>query len=370
MIICYILGMKKKKIILCVAIFIILPTTGMEFPSDIWNKIITCSTIATKNELTYVSTAFNQLSKRTNLCIYLQSPLVLSKKDLQFGLLYATYCDNTDAVENLLKHQASPDIYDNLCHLLPLTLAKSQKNQNHRLINILEKYKALSDTEIPSLYAQAVYFGDLPTLKNYVGNIHNDIPLLHSAISNGHAHIVEYLLQDPRMRPNMKFKWNRMTSLHCAAQHNRPAITQLLLQADSSMINERCKGFTALHTAVYYKYYHVVETFLRHPEIKVNFCTPSLAIAPLHTAVKNGDLVMVQLLLSAPTIIINIKSRENETPLDIANTLGNNATTNGEKQIYANIRQLLIKKEAKTAFYLNKIAPWEKKQKNIAVLFA
>ena len=355
--------MKKNRIILSyIAIFIILPITGMEFPLDIWKKIIACSTIATKNELAHLSTTFSQLSKRTNLCIYLQSPLVLSKKDLQFGLLYATYYGNSDAVENLLQHGASADFYDSLCHLLPLTLAKSQKNQNHRLISILEKHKAPCDTEIPPLYAQAVYFGDLPTLTAYEENKDNtshytsydDNPILHSAISNGHTHIVEYLLKDPCISDFINHKWNKMTPLHCAAQHNRPAITQLLLQADPSMINERCKGFTALHTAVYHKYYHVAEVLLNHPEIKVNFCTPTCHIAPLHTAIKNGDLEMVRLLLSAPRIIVNIKNNDNKTPLDIANKLS-------DKEI----QKLLIEKEAKTFFYLNKIAPWEKKRKNI-----
>jgi len=78
---------------------------------------------------------------------------------------------------------------------------------------------------------------------------------------------------------------------------------------------------------------------------------------------------MVELLLSAPKIILNIKSSENKTPLDIATKLYNEATNSEKKRIYADIQRLLTKKRAKTFFYLDKIALWEKNRKNIVKNF-
>lgn len=347
-------------------------TPYTELPNDMWHKIIACCTKKSKNDLARTCTKLEKFSKRISHDIYAHSPLILSKKDLQFGLLCATHYSNAAAVENLLQYRARPNHSSPFLKMLPLNIAMDQ--QNKRLITLLKEYNAQSDAEKPPIYAQAVYMGDLPLLNDYLESkeseqhyhMYNNYPIWHIAIFNGHTHIVERLLKDPHITPYVHFPgWCKTTPLYFAALHNRSAITTLLLQAYPSTLNHLCRaGFTALHGAVQHKHYHIAEILLKHPDIKINLCAENRN-SPLHTAVKNGDLTMVTLLLSSPNICLNIKNLKNETPLDSAKKLLNCNKDKFSPETMQGIINLLLSKGAKTFFYLSKIALWNDKTKKL-----
>ena len=360
--------MKKTIAFSCVAyaIFSIISTMCMEQQiittdislshHDMWNKIIACSTDTSKDALAQTCKTLNKLSRKTNHYIYTHSPLVLSHKALIFGLSCATHYGNACAVENLLNHGAEPNITIH-CKILPLNIAEDNKNQ--QIICLLKQHHAVLCSSMPPIYAQAIYLGDLPLLNAYLeskgDSPHykgvNNNPILHSAMINGHTHIVERLMQDPQIKPLLDSPgWYEKTPLCFAAQHNRTAITELLLKACPTMINNAWRaGFSALHSAVFYNNYHVAATLLKHPLIDVNLCSTDNT-SPLHRATSNDNLEMVTLLLSAPKIDLNIINKDNETPLDLAKKL----TTD-------DIQNLLISKGAKTFFYLSRIVPWNNK---------
>lgn len=372
-----------KKLISCnavaYALFMIIPVICMEpqaitpyteLPNDMWCKIIACCTDKSKNVLARTCTKLGNFSTRINHHIYAHSPLILSKKDLQFGLLCATHYSNAAAVENLLQYRARPNHSSPFLKMLPLNIATNQ--QNKRLITLLKEYDAQADEEKPPIYAQAVYMGDLSLLNDYLESkeseqhyhTYKNYPIWHIAIFNGHTHIIERLLKDPQITPYMDSPgWCKTTPLFFTALHNRSAIATLLLQAYPYTLNHLCRaGFTALHAAVQHKHYHIAEILLKHPAIKVNLCAENRN-SPLHTAVNNGDLTMVTLLLSSPNICLNIKNLENETPLDSAKQLLNGNKDKYPPETVRDIIDLLIRKGAKTFFYLSKIAPWNDKTK-------
>ena len=171
-------------------------TPYLDLPNDMWFKIIACCTDKSKNVLARTCTQLENFSTRINHHIYAHSPLVLSKKDLQFGLLCATHYGNAAAVENLLRYRARPNHSSPFLKMLPLNIAMDQ--QNKRLITLLKEYDAQPDAEKPPIYAQAVYMGDLSLLNDYLENKENEqhyhtyknYPIFHIAIFNGHTHII------------------------------------------------------------------------------------------------------------------------------------------------------------------------------------
>jgi ankyrin repeat protein len=331
-------------------------------PPDLWNKIIACCPNTTKNSLAQTCLALSLLSKKTNLSIYMHSPLILSEKQRAFALYCATHYGNRYAVENLLQHGASPNYITPYLQSLPLTVAEANKNQD--IISLLKQYYVIPHSLTPPMYSRAVYVGDLPLLNSYLENSTNSLhykgayhsnPILHSAIYNGHTHIIKRLLKDPQIKPYLEHaQWNEMKPLYFAAQCDRPAIIELLLEACPTMINHVCKqGFSALHVAVRYNNYHAAAALVKHPLVKVNLCSFDRN-SPLHTAIRNANVNMVTLLLSSPNICVNIKNKAHQTPLNLAKEL-----------FRADIQNLLINKGAKTFFYLSKIKQWDGETKKI-----
>lgn len=337
-----------------------------ELPTDIWHKIIAYNDGMSNNILTQTCSMLNKMSKRVNHHIYVHSPLMVSMEDRLFGLFTATYYGNAAAVENLLQHATNSNYHHPLLFsMLPLDIALTQKN-NH-LIALLKKYNAVSCGEIAPMYVQAIYMGDLALLDDNLESLNDNqycsYPLLHIAIPNGHTQIMERLLQNPTTKSYADYDGLcNTTPLYFATKCNRHSIVQLLLDACPQTINHLCYlETTALHIAVEKKYYYIAETLCNHPLIKINLCDIDRN-SPLHTAVKNGDLAMVKLLLSSSAIRPNIKNNQNETPLDIANKLRSHTIKNNyPTTVIQTIIKLLINKGAKTFFYLHKIMLWDKK---------
>jgi len=328
------------------------------FVEDIWNKIIAQIPDTDKNGLNYTCKTLNILSKRTNHYIYTHSPLISSQRNLVFALLCATHYRNKVAVKNLLKHTAD---LNTLIHLplYPLTLAEYYNDKN--LIKLFQKYNAQNNNIMRPLYALASFIGDLPSLKKCMENdkdtpfekMYSSNPFLHSAIFNGHTHIVEYILQMPSLHYLKDVRYHDMTTLYFAALNDRPAIVELLLKESPDKINDICtqNDFSALHMAAVNKYYYIAQLLLTHPNISVNIVNKDFN-TPLHLAVEDNNVKMTKLFLSHSKINTNIINRSHKTPLDIANILQNKE-----------IQQLLKAQKAKTYFYLARIGLWEQNQK-------
>ena len=325
------------------------------FVTDISNKIIAQLSDTDRNNIRCCCKKLKSLCKRTNHSIYMHTPLNLSGRNLITALLYATHYQNKAAIENLLQHGADPNTHIHL-RILPLSIAKYQKNE--RTMQLLKKYHAKDYTVMCPLYSLAAFMGDLPLLKAYIRNektltpfeaLYPSNPFLHTAIFNGHTHIIKYVLQTQSLRYLKDVRYHDMTTLYFAALNDRAAIIELLLKESPFMINDICDphGFTALHIATVRKHYNVAQLLIAHPNININVQDKNLQ-APLHIAVYNEDIDLIQLLLAQSTINLNIKNKNKQTPLDIAKILQNNI-----------IQELLSKRDAKTYFYLSKIAPWE-----------
>ncbi|HLJ31447.1 MAG TPA: ankyrin repeat domain-containing protein [Candidatus Babeliales bacterium] len=353
----------KKVVAFCApCIFLMINIIAMEqdnFVTDMWNKIIAQLPDSDKNRINHSCKTLNSLCKRTNHHIYIHAPLNLSDRNVITALLYATHYQNTRAIKNLLEHGANPNDEMRL-PLLPLSLAKYQNNQKN--IKLLEKHGAQNYTPMCPIYSLAAFVGDLPLLKTYINDdktltpfeqLYSSNPFLHDAIFNGHTHIIEYVLQTPSLRYLKDMRHKNTTTIYFAALNDRATIIQLLLKESPYMINNICgEGrFTALHIAIVRNRNHVAKILLAHPNIEVNICDGD-GNTPLHRAVGDANVELTRLLLDRPDIKINYRNNKNLTPLDIAHNLHNDE-----------LKELFRKRDAKTYFYMTKIAQWEQNKK-------
>ena len=101
---------------------------------------------------------------------------------------------------------------------------------------------------------------------------------LHHACENGHANVVEYLLNLPNC--------DKQTALHAAASNGHLAIVECLVQTyKCSFLASNQHGNTPLHLAVYYNHLEVVKYF-----IEMQGCDPNIkgerGCIPLHLSLK------------------------------------------------------------------------------------
>lgn len=333
-----------------------------DLPIDMWNKIIAGSENTEKNTLATCNKLLRFLCTKNNHSLYIHTPLLLSQQQKNYALLCATYHGNAQAVKNLLMIGANPHHSTIYLTLLPFSWAFRKKN-----IALLElfnehdrknKHNYHYSKIIPRLYSIAVYLGDLPTLqacaqlesyKPHYNNTYGN-SLLHSAVFNGHYHIIEWLLQDNMIRTIVPYwGWEGKNALLMATEKKYGSIVELLLGISTTQVNDRSqKGITPLHVAVIRQYHNIVKSLLKHPDIDVNIQLQN-GYTPLHIATENKDIKMIRILVASNKINFYIVNSTNESVFDLANALGNDKVLQ------------ILREGAKKSFIATKVALWQNK---------
>ncbi len=177
------------------------------------------------------------------------------------------------------------------------------------------------------IFHDAVYKGELNLLKSQITlgadinsmNIDGDTILMVAA-SQGHVHIVKYLLSDERenldinaTNPRISGSYN---ALMFAVLLNKSEIVEILLAEDDIDVNAVDRfGQTALSIAVSQSYTEIVKLFLAHSKVKLNIQNNVSGETILMDAARNGREYIVKMLLSDSRIDVNVKDRDGLTAL-------------------------------------------------------
>ncbi|XP_071041571.1 delta-latroinsectotoxin-Lt1a-like [Parasteatoda tepidariorum] len=140
---------------------------------------------------------------------------------------------------------------------------------------------------------------------------------LHIAAQAGRGTLVNLLVENGADE-NAKTNDELLTPLHLASRRGYLDCVRNLLKNET--VNEKNKlGFTPLHSAVSGGHV-IVETIVERIEYSpdVNAQSEKDQLTPLHLAVINGDLKVVQSLMRSEKIDLNVKDRNKLTPLHYA----------------------------------------------------
>ena len=139
----------------------------------------------------------------------------------------------------------------------------------------------------------------------------------------GHVALVELLLADSKVDPNIKDKSNS-TPLHMAAMCGYIDVVKLLLADHRVDLNARgCWGGSPLSLAVRGSKFDVVKLLLANPKVDPNSRDHSENDAtPLLLAAEFGEVAIVELLLANPNVDPNLKDKRGSTPLYAAAARG------------------------------------------------
>lgn len=138
---------------------------------------------------------------------------------------------------------------------------------------------------------------------------------LHMAIEMGHLKLVEQLLPRSRINERILTTQDDWTPLHLAAHHGKPNIVQWLLQMQCNS-NVLQKSQTALHWAAFGGHYRVASLLVEH-SAKLDLRTEDTGTSPLHLAASEGNLDIVDLLLSARADV-DVRQTTSETALQLS----------------------------------------------------
>ena len=145
--------------------------------------------------------------------------------------------------------------------------------------------------------------------------------LLHVAARNGHWSIVQFLMEDLKIEPNIRGQHNR-TPLHYASIEGHIAVIKFLI--DNPLTDPMARdedNHTPLHSAALYGQLSVVKYFisdlLLNPNVKGNCdCTP------LHHASAKGHIDVIKFLIDNPLTDPMAIYIDNNTPLHCAALYG------------------------------------------------
>jgi ankyrin repeat protein len=164
----------------------------------------------------------------------------------------------------------------------------------------------------------------LETGKTVDLNGHNDDPrgatLLWKAAEQGHAAVVEKLLQQPNIDPNQVRTQTKTTPLHIAVHHGHVEIVKAILGHQQVEVNSGNIGtqMSPLNDAVQLGREEVVEVLLGAKDIDVNHTVMSTGVSPLIEACELNHEHIAKLLLASRDIEVNHAHNNGSTALSIA----------------------------------------------------
>ncbi|XP_013726247.2 ankyrin repeat-containing protein At5g02620-like isoform X1 [Brassica napus] len=146
---------------------------------------------------------------------------------------------------------------------------------------------------------------------------------LHTAATQGHIDVVNLLLETDSNLAKIA-KNNGKTALHSAARMGHVEVVKSLIGNDPSIgFRTDKKGQTALHMAVKRQNDGIVVELVK-PDVAVLSVEDNKGNTPLHIATNKGRIkVIVRCLLSFEGINLNPINKAGDTPLDVAERIGN-----------------------------------------------
>ncbi|XP_050671183.1 26S proteasome non-ATPase regulatory subunit 10-like [Leptidea sinapis] len=136
------------------------------------------------------------------------------------------------------------------------------------------------------------------------------------AASAGRYEVVRYLLSK---NADVNHKTTRrQTALHYACSKGHKDVVKLLINCDALVNEIDILGATPLHRAAAQGRTEIVEILLKTPQIKLNLCD-STGSTPLHLACEEDRKTVITMLVEAGADM-DIKNKENKTPLDLCST--------------------------------------------------
>uniref|UniRef100_M4CN51 PGG domain-containing protein n=1 Tax=Brassica campestris TaxID=3711 RepID=M4CN51_BRACM len=157
----------------------------------------------------------------------------------------------------------------------------------------------------------------------------NGFDPFHVAAKQGHLEVLKILLET---FPNLAMTTDLLctTALHTAATQGHIDVVNLLLETDSNLAKiAKNNGKTALHSAARMGHVEVVN---QNDGVVVELVKPDVAVlsvednkgnTPLHIATNKGRIKIVRCLLSFEGINLNPINKAGDTPLDVAERIGN-----------------------------------------------
>ncbi len=202
------------------------------------------------------------------------------------------------------------------------------------IVIVLVSFKYCPKAHMPLKYASlfdAVWAGDMQEVNYYIANNvsmnkneEHRIPLLNTAVSQGHLEIAKLLLKKSMNVQEMEDE-SGWTALHEAAAKNRIDFAQLLIQSGANVNAEAHanteKGFndfgdTPLIVAASNGHLEMVALLIKHGA-DVNK-SDNNGITPLHAAIRTDHNEVVKFLLSIKAEVNTWDSCSREMPLNTA----------------------------------------------------
>lgn len=151
-------------------------------------------------------------------------------------------------------------------------------------------------------------------------NLEGTAPI-HWAVSTGNLEVVELLVSHPRINVNIR-NCDLQTSLHIASDMGYHRIVEILLKCKDIDVNAKdSRQVTPLYLAAEKGHYKVIEVLATCPQVDIND-PDEYNWTPLHAFANSdisSDLQMktIKALFEFKNIVVNIKDRKGNSPLDI-----------------------------------------------------
>ena len=147
---------------------------------------------------------------------------------------------------------------------------------------------------------------------------------LYEACKNGHSNVIKILIKAGVDATNTLAKYEFLsynTPLHIASVNNHPETIKILLEAGIDVdIIDSC-GITPLHEACRFNKIQAIEELIK-AGANVNLTNDDEGKTPLHFCSKNGDFRRIKKLIEAGADL-NLTDKKGKTPLDYAILSGN-----------------------------------------------
>ena len=240
---------------------------------------------------------------------------VIKNKEMYYNILHIAICTQNMSVIALLLSCGYGDRSDSLSLLLSVS-------NSTVLQHLIENIDFNITSKRLATFA-AVYCGDLKSTVYLTRQFHNygtdseRNTLLHVAARNGHLSILQFLMEDFTIEPNIKGQHNR-SPFHFASINGRIDIVKYLAYNPLTNPNARdAFNNTPLHLAAANGHLSLMKYYISdlhlHPNAKGYKDN-----TPLHCASVKGHIDIIKFLIDNPLTHPMARDEDNNTPLHLA----------------------------------------------------
>ncbi|MDF1796739.1 MAG: ankyrin repeat domain-containing protein [Coxiellaceae bacterium] len=169
--------------------------------------------------------------------------------------------------------------------------------------------------------AVAILYAAYPEYLNATND--ENATALYIASFLGHYDVVEYLLGQPEIQPNIARAGGVTPLLAAGAKGHNDIIYALICHPIVDVNVKTDSDNFVLHDAVELKHYEILEMLLRNDRIDQNMLSNGVTV--LHYAVSKNDITAIKIILNHSNVDRNIKDGRGDTPFNTAIDQSNNA---------------------------------------------